>query len=47
MRRQRKKIQNGQKGISGLKARAGRDRSISRGGLECAVGVYMSEESEQ
>ena len=42
---QREKIQNGQMGIRGLETSVGRKCSISRGGLDCTVEVYMSEES--
>ena len=36
----------GRRGIRGLKARAGREWSISIGGLDCTVEVYRPEESE-
>ena len=35
----------GRWGVRGLKTRVGRE-CISRGGLDCTVEVYMSEESE-
>ena len=34
----------GQRGIRGLETRVGRECSISRGGPDCTVEVYMSEE---
>ena len=37
----------GRWGIRGLKTRVGRECSISRGGLDCTVEVYMSENSEE
>ena len=37
----------GRRGIRGLKTRMGRECSISRGGLNCTVEIYMSEESEE
>ena len=37
----------GRWGIRGLETRVGRECSISRGGLNCTVEVYMSEESEE
>ena len=33
--------------IRGLKTRVGRESSISSGGLDCRVEVYMSEEFEE
>ena len=33
--------------IGGLETRVGRECSISRGGPDCTVEVYMSEESEE
>ena len=33
--------------IRGLEMRVGRECSISRGGPDCTVEVYMSEESEE
>ena len=36
----------GRRGIRGLKTRAGRECSISRGKLDCAVEIYMSESEE-
>ena len=44
VRGQRGKIQNGQ---NGDKTRVGQVCSISRGGLDCTVEVYKSEESEE
>ena len=35
----------GRWGIRGLETRVGRKSSISRGGPDCTVKVYMSEES--
>ena len=35
------------RGLRGLKMRMRRECSISRGGLDCAVKVYRSEESEE
>ena len=37
----------GRWGIRGLETRVGRKCSISRGGPDCTVEVYMSEESEE
>ena len=37
----------GRWGIRSLETRVGRESSISRGGLDCTVEVYMSEESEE
>ena len=37
----------GRRGIRDLKTRVGRECSISRGGPDCAVEVYSSEESEE
>ena len=37
----------GRMGIRGLKTRVGRECCISRGGADCTVEVYMSEESEE
>ena len=37
----------GRQGIRGLKMRVGQECSISRGGPDCTVEVYMSEESEE
>ena len=37
----------GRWGIRGLKTRVGRECSISRGGPDSAVEVYVSEESEE
>ena len=37
----------GRWGIRGLETRAGRECSISRGGPDCTVEVYMSEEFEE
>ena len=37
----------GRWGIKGLETRVGRESSVSRGGLDCTVEVYMSEESEE
>ena len=34
-------------GIRGLETRVGRECSISRGGPDCTVKVYMSEESKE
>ena len=34
-------------GIRGLEMRVGRKCSISKGGPDCTVEVYMSEESEE
>ena len=34
-------------GIRGLETMVGRECSISRGGPDCTVEVYMSEESEE
>ena len=36
----------GRWGIRGLETRVGRECSISRGGPDCTVEVYMSEKSE-
>ena len=36
----------GRWGIRGLETRVGQECSISRGGSDCIVEVYMSEESE-
>ena len=37
----------GRWGIRGLETRVGRESSVSRGGLDCTVEVYMSEKSEE
>ena len=37
----------GRWGIRGLESRVGRKCSISRGGPDCTVEVYVSEESEE
>ena len=37
----------GRWGIRGLETEMGREHSISRGGPDCTVEVYMSEESEE
>ena len=37
----------GRWGIRGLETRVGRECSISKGGPDCTVEVYMSEESER
>ena len=37
----------GRRGIRGLETRVGRECSISRGGPDCTVEVYVSEESEE
>ena len=37
----------GIQGIRGLKTRVGQKCSISRGGLDCTVEVYMSEKSKE
>ena len=37
----------GRWGIGGLETRVGRKCSISRGGPDCTVEVYVSDESEQ
>ena len=37
----------GRWGTRGLKTRAGRECSISRGGPDCMVEVYMSEDSKE
>ena len=37
----------GRWGIRGLETRVGRECSISRGGPDCTVEVYISEESEE
>ena len=37
----------GRWGIRSLETRVGRECSISRGGLDCTVEVYMSKESEE
>ena len=37
----------GRRGIRGLETRMGRECSISRGGLDSTVEVYVSEESEE
>ena len=37
----------GRRGIRGLKMRVGQKCSISRGGPDCTVEIYMSEESEE
>ena len=37
----------GRRGIRGLKTRVGRECSISRGGLDCTVQIYMLEESKE
>ena len=37
----------GRWGIRGLETRVGRECSISRGGPDCTVEVYVSEESEE
>ena len=42
-----RKCKMGSWGIRGLKMRVGHECSISRGGLDCTVEVYMSEESEE
>ena len=47
MRKQREKIQNGQKGIRRLKVRVRRKCSIGSGGPDLTVEVYRSEESDE
>ena len=37
----------GRRGKKGLETRVGRECSISRGGPDCTVEEYMSEESEE
>ena len=37
----------GRWGIRGLETRVGRERSICRGGPDCTVEAYMSEDSEE
>ena len=37
----------GRWGIRGLKTRVGRESSVSRGGLDCTVEIYMLEEFEE
>ena len=37
----------GRQGIRGLKTKVGRECSISRGGPDCTVKVYMSKEFEE
>ena len=47
-RGQREKIQNGQRGIRGLKtSRVGPECSISRRGPDCTVEVYRPKEFEE
>ena len=43
----REEIYNGQMRIKSLELRVGRECSISRGGPDSTVEVYMSEESEE
>ena len=47
MKWQREKIQNGQKGDKRFEDEGEREYNISRGGLDCTVEIYRSEESEE
>ena len=47
VRGQRKKIQNGQKGKSGLKTRVGGSTALAEAGLHCTADVYRSEKFEE
>ena len=44
---QREKIQNGQKGHKRFEGEGVAECNIGKGGLDCTVEVYMSEESEE
>ena len=47
VRGQKERIQNGLTGDKRFEDEGGAECSISRGGLDCTVEVYMSEETEE